>query len=933
MSSDLSLANIDDAPRIELIHGWEFLTDPDGKFKITDIARASGWRKARVGIGWNALFEDLREYMGVAWYRTRFESPQFSENRHVLLKFGAVDYFAEVYVNGALAGTHEGGYTPFSVDATSAVKPGMNELAVRVIDPPMDEAQNLLLCPDMMYHEIPHGKQNWYVQNAGIWQGVRAEFCPEIYIESIRVSPNISGDFRADVLLAGSALHDHQKLERNHLLFTVCDSSGRVVLEETIAIVSPDVQSFRGTIKKPRLWNLDDPALYTLEVQLVGEINYRKRVRFGFRKFEARDGRLFLNDQPFYMRGALDQDFYPETIHTPASEEYVREMMIKAKRLGLNVLRCHLKICHPVYLTVADEVGILVWAEVPSWSDCWYPADHFSTKAAERGKKMFQEMIERDWNHPCIVIQTIMNESWGIDLKDSMQRAWLKDTFNWVKEELGPVGRLVVDNSACENNFHLRTDLEDFHNYYSMPDHVDLWEKWTAELASRPDWTFSPYGDAERTRKEPVIVSEFGNWGLPRLPEDLPWWFAANFGGREVTRPAGVHDRYKQYRLDELFGEFNNFAEETQWHQFISLKHEIEDIRRHQEIQGYIITGMTDIHWEVNGLLDMWRNPKIFTNDLNRLQQQDVVLLEMNRYNFWTEQEVNVGVMLSHYGAADVRGARVRWMLDSGPSGQFEITEALPSGAVARLKEISFRSQSVSEPTRDRILIEVRLKSGVLAENSYDLFVYPTAHPVSELPLVFHDPIATARDLDKQLVRAGYRIEDSSDALLISTRLDDRTERHLSRGGKAILLLDDERAISKDAPLSVKKRWGTELDGRWFSNFNWVRHNAAPYDKLTFNRILGFEAREVVPEHVITGVASDDFQDVLSGATFGWVQRNSALTMQMGFAEGKALLTTYRFGDYGRDPYATHLLDSYIRYTQQEAFAPKLQWLEEASIL
>src|SRR4051794_2166857 len=157
-----------EAPRLELDQGWEFLPDFEAKVSIANLP-AEGWRAAQVAIGWNAQFDDLRDYLGVGWYRCLVDIPQYSDPRHVLVRFGAVDYFAEVFMNGKLVGSHEGGYTPFVIDATSAVKPGVNELVVRVIDPPMDEPRNLLVCPEMMYHEIPHGKQNWYVQNAGIW--------------------------------------------------------------------------------------------------------------------------------------------------------------------------------------------------------------------------------------------------------------------------------------------------------------------------------------------------------------------------------------------------------------------------------------------------------------------------------------------------------------------------------------------------------------------------------------------------------------------------------------------------------------------------------------------------------------------------------------------------------------------------------------------
>lgn len=895
MSAWLSQAHTDDAPRLELERGWQFLPDLEAKFKVETVHDELGWRNARVGIGWNAQFDDLRDFMGVGWYRIRVDIPHFSEPRHVLLKFGAVDYFAEVFVNGTLTGSHEGGYTPFTIDITGAARPGMNEITVRVIDPPMDERANLLVCPEMMYHEIPHGKQNWYVQNAGIWQGVRLEFCPAIYIDSIRVTPNVSGEFRVDVGLAGSGLGVPGSLEHAHLNFNVADRSGRTVLQESIPVVSREMQSFRGTIPKPKLWSPDDPSLYSIEIHLDGSVQYRKRVRFGFRKFEARDGKFFLNGSPFYMRGALDQDFYPETIHTPSSEDYVRDLMLKAKKLGINVLRCHLKIAHPVYLTVADEIGMLVWTEVPSWSDCWYPSDHFSVKAADRGRRMFEEMIERDWNHPSIIVQTIMNESWGIDLTDSTQRTWLKNTFNWVKEELNPVGRLVIDNSACEKNFHLKTDIEDFHNYYSMPDHVERWEKWTREMASRPQWTFSPYGDAERTGEEPIVVSEFGNWGLPQLPEDLPWWFSADFGGREATRPVGVYERFRDFGFAELFGDYNGFAEASQWHQYISLKHEIEDIRRFGEIQGYVITGMTDVHWEVNGLLDMWRNPKAFADELSKLQKDDLVLLDLSRYNFWSGEERELRVLLSHYSRTELSGAKVRWMTDSGAAGQERILADVAPGTVADIASLRLALPSVDQPTKEHLHLEVRSRTGALiAENTYELYVYPRVHVQ-----------VTLADLAAQ---QGVRL---------AAKLDDSLEAHIAEGARALIVIDDDDALPADFPMKVKERWGTQFDGRWFSNFNWVRWNAQPFDKLALNRILGFESAAVAPDHAITGIAAQDFGSVLAGGTFGWLQLNSAYAVPVRIGKGLALLTTFRFDEFGTDQYATHLAHALVKHASK----------------
>ena len=932
MISTLPLSSFDIAQRLEIEAGWQILVDPSGRMQRNEAAESQGWRQVRVGLSWNAQFADLRDYMGAAWYQTSFELPAFRGTRHVLLKFGAVDYFCEVFLNGRLIGAHEGGYTPFSFEITSAVHTGSNELMIRVIDPPMDEAQNRALFPEMMYNEIPHGKQNWYVQNSGIWQGVRVELCPSLYIERLDIVPGREGHFELLARLAGVGLTAENGFiaKGTELQVSIFDASGRQVFNARQLIDSTETTNrVRGTIPNPRLWSPEQPSLYSVEAQLVGAVQYLRRTRFGFRTFEAIDGKLCLNGNPFYMMGALDQDFYPETVHSPTSEAFVRDMMLKAKRLGINLLRCHLKVAHPVYLDVADEVGVLIWAELPSWSDCWFPADHFSTMAAVRAEKMFWEILIRDWNHPSIVIQTIMNESWGIDLGDSSQRDWLRTTFQHIKQLLAPLGRLVVDNSPCEGNFHIKTDIEDFHQYYSMPDQKPQWDKWLAQLASRPAWTFSPYGDAERTGREPLLVSEFGNWGLPRLPDDLPWWFDVSFGERDVTRPAGILQRFSEYGFEQLFGTFTQMAEDTQRHQFASLKYEIESIRSHSALNGYVITGITDVHWEVNGLLDMWRNEKVFCRDLATLQQPDLLMCKLPRFAFRAGERVEIPTVLSHFGDADLTGARVRWGLELGAAGYFDLPRGIRPGTVTEVADIALQLPEVDKPSNERLSVQLRLANGrLLTENSYELFVLPERDLILN-PVRVNGAglVGVASSLPRQ-----YRANGDDDApVMLAEGCDAEMMAHLHNGGNVVLIANSEQALPENSTLKVTRRAGSELDGRWFSNFNWIRPDHPAFSHVAFSKILGFESAQVAPEYVIENVSPANYDDVLSGVTYGWLNRNCALAIQIRCGRGKLLLTTFRFADYGSDPYATTLLNSAMAYVASPECQPRLQWSDMAT--
>ncbi|HEX8069013.1 MAG TPA: beta galactosidase jelly roll domain-containing protein [Pyrinomonadaceae bacterium] len=926
------------AQTTKLDAGWQFLADQPGTLKVADLAAASGWRDVRTGLSWNAQFADLRDYMGVAWYRTTLHAPDLPAGWRARLRFGASDYVTEVFVNGQPVGAHEGGYTPFTCDITTALHAGNNELAVRVIDPPMDERENRARFPSWLYNEIPHGKQNWYVQTGGLWQPVWLEVKPDTYITNLRVVSQRDGRVTAlvetnkflpvGVQVAQRRAHGGAQTTLD-LKVRVLDPAGRSFPLRILGGGEGGVQ-LGGRVPAPRLWSPDEPNLYTVEATLPGD---RYASRFGFRTFEARDGKFYLNGRPFYMLAALDQDFYPETIYTPPSKEYVRAQMLKGKQLGLNLLRCHIKVCDPSYLEAADEVGMLVWYEIPSWNDF----NHFTPAAAERGEKIFAEMVTRDWNHPAIVIQSVINEGWGANLaREAESRAWLRAAFDRAKRLTAPLGRLIVDNSACCDNFHLKTDIEDNHRYNSMPDDYQPFDAWVADFAARPKWNFSPHGDAEPTGREPLVVSEFGNWGLPRLPKELPWWFGRGFGDRPVTRPAGLFDRFNEFKYATLFRDYDALAEATQWHQFVSLKHEIEEIRRYASIQGYVITEFTDINWEANGLLSMWREPKAYAAELAQIQRPDVVIARTDKFNYTSGEPVRFEVWLSHYGAGDLRGARLLVRTEAGRRLSVQgFPGPITPGMVPLFPRFALNAPPVARPERLRVRLEVSDLAGkLLAENTAEVFVYPKPAPATMTALSLHDPQGKLKTVAEQLRAVGYAFMDADalprlnrPSLMLASALDEVVERHIRHGGRALLLADAADALPASAPFKVVPRAGSDLDGNWVTNFNWVRADApSPFHPLAFTKILGFESARVVPRFVVQQVPGANYEDVLAGVFYGWLNNNAAYAVRLRLGNGRLLVTTFRFDEYGRDPYATHLLDELIRYASGPDMTPTLDY-------
>lgn len=261
-----------------------------------------------------------------------------------------------------------------------------------------------------------------------------------------------------------------------------------------------------------------------------------------------------------------------------------------------------------------------------------------------------------------------------------------------------------------------------------------------------------------------------------------------------------------------------------------------------------------------------------------------------------------------------------------------------------RLQPISFVAPAVERPRRVRLSLTLRAARGgaTLAENSYDIYVYPKPMPAREVSLIFHDPANDLRALSEELTRVGYRVATTASnnitanvgerTLMIAWRYDQTIERHLQAGGRVLLLADARDALPADAPLKVVSRAGSDLDGNWVTNFNWVNTNAAPFRDALYDKhskILGFEAENVTPRFIIQGVPGANYDDALAGIFYGWLNNNAVLAAQMnynkGTTSGKLLATTFRFQDYGRDAFATRLLDSMIRYAASPEMKPQLQ--------
>ena len=758
---------------------WEFY-DSDENLDVEDLHFDN---KIKIPSCIEEFFEDHKERM---FFKKEFAIDLDSEKRY-FLNFEAVDYHADVYMNKKFLGSHDGGYTPFFFEITEVLKEN-NELVVHVTDPTEEKAT-----------EIPHGKQNgipnWYGNVSGIWRDVYIEERGKDFFESLYVD--------ASYLKHSLQIHGNLDKKVNSKIRIVLKDEDKVLIDKSELINSKDFV-FEFSIDKIIPWSFDNPKLYLLQLELIqeGAIMDRWESKIGFRDIESVNGKILLNGKEFFVRGVLDQDFYPVTLYTTPSISCLKDEFVKAKMMGLNLLRCHIKVPDRRYLELADEMGMLIWEEIPNF-------DKFTDKSTKEFGDTLDEIIERDYNHPSFVIFTVINESWGLDLSKGEQRKWLHEMYRRAKKIVG--NRLVVDNSPCSGNFHIETDIDDFHFYRSL-DHVQEWNSDISRFVCGEKDTFSNYGDSEKNEKEPKIISEFGIWGLPAFIRDVKR-MGRPFRSIPETIPDGVEERFFNSSLSKHFKDYETFAILTQKEQFNALKYQIEEIRLYSSIKGYVITEFTDVFWEANGLLDMHRRPKWHFDLLKMINTPILLIPRASKYSYFIGEPLNVDLTISNYSR-----------------------------------------------TTGEMRLHVRIENVELLSKDIDVTDGMNQHKLTL-------KIEKIRGLKK----IWFELEDRNGVIVSKNYMDiavlEIPEFKDEAGNVEIVYLEKEGEYTfGNSKISVLKKKNM-LSGDWITNFNWMAPDI--FKDVSDGGVMDIRHISLLKNGLMMKVIGD--ADVVAGVTYGWI--------------------------------------------------------------
>jgi beta-galactosidase/beta-glucuronidase len=563
---------------------WEFEFD-DANAGISENW-ASGDRRFSRSIVVPYCFESKLSGVGDTsfypwvWYKRAFTTPAEWKGRHLLLHFGAVDYRSTVWVNGKFAGSHEGGFTPFVLDITPHANQGSNVIVVRAEDPPADRS-------------IPRGKQYWgaksqsiwYTRSSGIWQTVWLEPVAETHLESVRITPATDGVVRFEPRIAeaqpagqqGQALASQAPLE----FHAIVRSAGEVVVSAMTRIRGQSATLITG-IASPRLWTPERPTLYDVvfELRRGAEVIDRVYSYFGFRSVSTENGRLLLNGSPIYLKAVLDQGFWPESVLTPPTDEAIQFDIKMTKEMGFNGARKHQKVEDPRYLYWADRLGLLVSGEMAN-------AQVFDEAAVGRFTREWMDVVQRDYNHPSVIIWAPINESWGVPEVglDPRQQNYVQSLYALTKT-LDDT-RLVIDNEGWEHS--AKTDLYALHNYARTGDL--LYEAYK-EVGVKPGQQVPRLLRGAIYNGSPFYLSEFGGIAFIPAGANVP---AQAWGYSGVAKSA----EEALERLRSLY----------------------EALRKLPVFIGLCYTQLTDVEQEVNGLMTFDREPKFDSKVLREINQ------------------------------------------------------------------------------------------------------------------------------------------------------------------------------------------------------------------------------------------------------------------------------------------------------------------------
>lgn len=540
---------------------WEFgFGEKENYDRKINVPFSYQWEAS--GIGDKAVHDTV-------WYKRTFKIDRENKGKRALLCFNAADYETDVWVNGNHAIKHIGGFTPFKADITQYLKDGENEITVR--------------CIDTLETSVPRGKQSWtgepftcfYYPNTGIWGSVWIEFFNEDCIENYSLQSDI--DNRR---VYGYIETLYSKADEAEIILTF---KGKVLKKQKFSLdgkrtnysISLADNAFDfGEL----LWWVDNPNLINVDYVLYKDNKAvdRAHTRIGLRKISIENGKICLNGRPLYQRLILDQGYWNESGLTPPSAEALKKDIELSKAMGFNGARKHQKLEDPYYYYYAEELGFLVWAEMPS-------AYTFCDKEVKAITQEWQEIVNAAKNFTSVIAYVPLNESWGTrEIKTNKEQQNFTRSLYYLTKSIDDT-RIISTNDGFETIE--ESDILGIHDY-DIKNAEEFSVKYNGNYDGMYPQGWALFADGHKYNGQPVLLTEFGGIAFVSEQKGEAWGYGNGAKNAEELLE----------RLEQLI---NGIAQ--------------------TEFQGYCYTQLTDVQQEVNGLLYADRTPKVDLNNLKNI--------------------------------------------------------------------------------------------------------------------------------------------------------------------------------------------------------------------------------------------------------------------------------------------------------------------------
>lgn len=696
---------------------WGFSLDPN------DVGEKEGWYRPEAEVEWGSIVVPGTwqaqgfglDYHGVGWYHRTIETPGGWEGKNVWAQFHGASTKATVWLNGGYVGEHLGNWAPFTLGLAKHWNGnGDNVLVVRV-----EEILNHFSAGFPREIGRMGGTDSHF---GGLWQNVTLFATGPLQIDDLYAVPKLAGE---EVRVRATLRVENAIPPAARVVVAIEDPSGRRIVEREEGI-PPKVASgeswmaleeldLAAAIPSPRVWSPDSPSLYTaiLEVYDGDTLSHRRSTRFGMRGMERDGTKILLNGEPLMVRGILHWGYYPDLFNIDPSEDRIRQEFKDLRASGFNLVKVCLFTFPRRFYEIADETGMLLWQEYPTWLYVDFPQMGDTSMDADFERE-YPEWFRYDRGFTSVILRDLTCEA---DINPNFDL--LERIYHIGKDMLD--GALLCDNSAFFK--HRITDWYVCHTYRDLNDYYEYLAELVGKMRAAPEvkpFLFGEDFDADTYRDTEAIENRF-------MRGETPWWLAnGNFEGQarfdeELRKTLGPDAPKRLVAMQKK-------------HSFALRKAYIEEFRHYPEPAGFVMTSLRDISVTRPGFYDDLGELKWSPDEWKSFNADRVLLFQTTERRsrcFAADEPVTGTIEFSNYGS-DVENAPLKWNLSTGGKsiGSGEMAVSAKRGEIVPVSQINVAIPEPYASTATPLVFTLDTEigeDGALARNEWKVWVFPVA--------------------------------------------------------------------------------------------------------------------------------------------------------------------------------------------------------------